>query len=108
MSTYLYLECADHEPPLRSADEVGQHLEDLTDIRANLRNRERILALPEATWGPDEYGWDRWSPEPWEGDDMRGKLEQWRYATYWFFRQHPHCRLRIRDEYGETHSLEES
>ena len=36
MSTYLYLVCLDHTPPLRAASESGQHLYDLPQSAISL------------------------------------------------------------------------
>jgi len=48
VSTYLYLECADHAPPLRSDDEVGQHLYDLPNVRGYFAERAHLVALVQA------------------------------------------------------------
>ena len=45
MSTYVYLECLDHDPPLRSDGEVGQHLYDLPDIRKYIAQRDMYVAI---------------------------------------------------------------
>ena len=45
MSTYLYLRCESHNPPIENDDESGQHLYDLEQIWADLDNRDRILSL---------------------------------------------------------------
>lgn len=85
MSTYLYLECRAHDPYLRSTDEVGQHLSDLESITEVLTERQAILAadhIPADMMGP--YF-------------ARAALE--------FLRQHPHCPLTVRDEYGRQHPL---
>jgi hypothetical protein len=86
MSTYIYLQCLDHTPPLKASDESGQHLYDLPQIRADIANRERIVAAYKDDWQPGGY--------------FRGH-------TAWFLVQHPTCRLGIIDEYGGTHPLVE-
>ena len=50
MSTWIYLECADHDPPISADGESGQHLYDLPDIREDIRRRaewtpERLVTL---------------------------------------------------------------
>lgn len=85
MSTWLYLECLDHDPPLCSADEVGQHLSDLPDIRRMIADRDTLTRVAaEYDVIPDGY---------------------FAAATVRFLRQHPHCRLRIVDEYNQEHPL---
>ena len=88
MSTYLYLECLDHDPPLRSDGESGQHLTDLPEIRADIAKR---------------VAWVEWSEE----DDVWNHLHHFRCNTITFLRQHPRCRLGIRDEYGHEHPTTE-
>lgn len=78
MSTYLYLVCVDHDPPLKSADEVGQHLTDLPTVRAVLANRH--------------------------SDSMqRTFADRYADAASRFLNDHPKCNVRIRDEYGREH-----
>ena len=89
MSTYLYLECLDHDPPLSSNDEVGQHLYDLPRIRREIADRELFVKMAES--GLD-YTWDRY----FTGNAAR------------FLVQHPHCRIGIRDEYRREHPVEEA
>lgn len=86
MSTYLYLECASHDPPLRSDDEVGQHLTDLPAIR--YRITQRALYAGAAA----------------HNLDITTDSSFARTAIH-FLTQHPHCEIRIRDEYGEEHPL---
>lgn len=83
MSTWLYLVCLDHTPPLVSEEEVGQHLYDLPQIRADLADRDRIVANVAAGVWPAEY---------------------FRVRTARFLaRHHPLCRIGIQDEYGVEH-----
>lgn len=86
MSTYIYLECLEHDPPTRSADEVGQHLTDLPRIRAEVADREFWTRLM-----------NRDDPVSIDGYFTRNAA--------WFLAQHPKCRLRIMDEYGREHPL---
>ena len=83
MSTYVYLECLDHDPPLQAEDESGQHLYDLPRIRTEVRNRATIVARYEATYGSEGGYFER--------------------NTARFLADHPKCRLGIRDEYGREH-----
>ena len=89
MSTWLYLECLDHDPPLRSEGESGQHLYDLPDIRADIAIRDELATVANAGGG-----WiDR-------GDHFRNN-------TLRFLLAHPRCHLGIRDEHGENHPTTE-
>lgn len=88
MSTYLYLECLDHNPPLQSDGEVGQHLASLPRIRREIAERDLLAAL------------------------VKSEIEH-RYDSHFtstaarFFAQHPHCRIGIRDEYGTEYTITE-
>ena len=42
MSTYLYLRCEDHDPPLVAREESGQHLYDLPTIRADIADEVEV------------------------------------------------------------------
>ena len=48
MSTYVYLVCLDHNPPLIADDESGQHLYDLPQIRKDIADRDLIVAAFKA------------------------------------------------------------
>lgn len=86
MSTYLYLRCQDHTPPIEAADESGQHLYDLPQIRTDIANREALVAAWRDDVQPDDY---------------------FRRHTVRFLAQHPACRLAIWDEYGREHATTE-
>lgn len=86
MSTYVYLRCEDHDPPLRASDESGQHLYDLEQIRADIANRVAIVAALEDDWTVDD---------------------SFRRATARFLAKHPKCRIGIVDEYRVVHALTE-
>ena len=92
MSTWLYLQCLDHDPPITSADEVGQHLYNLADIRREVANRELLYNAHAAglTGGDYNVGCGRFT------DNARA-----------FLLQHPRCNLRIVDEYGQEHPIED-
>ncbi len=82
MSTYLHLVCHDHTPPLIAEDESGQHLYDLPQIRADIAARAVIVAAVQHDIWPDD---------------------RFRRHTATFLRDHPHCRIGIRDEYETEH-----
>lgn len=85
MSTYLYLECRDHTPPLRSFDEVGQHLYDLPRIRREIAQRDEIAAATALGFTTaDGY---------FTNNAAR------------FLSQHHQCDIGIRDEYGREHPI---
>lgn len=88
MSTYLYLECQDHDPPLLSNGEVGQHLIDLQTIRADIANRDLFIANLKANLDVD-YG------------------HHFRNNAARFLCQHPKCHIAIWDEYGKYHSIKD-
>ena len=88
MSTYLYLECLDHDPPLRCEGESGQHLYDLADIRADIAARAALVEIQKLD------GWiDR-------GHHFRNNSAR-------FLAAHPRCRIGIRDEYDVEHPITE-
>lgn len=86
MSTYLYLRCDSHTPPLEAEDHSGCHLYDLEQIFRDLEDREQIVAA--------------WN------NDMRPR-NSYRYATATFLSDHPHCEITVIDEYGRTHTPQE-
>lgn len=86
MSTYIYLRCDSHTPPLVADGHSGCHLSDLDQIFRDIEDREQIVAA--------------WN------DDMR-PLGPFRYATAAFLAQHPNCQITVVDEYGVTHTPEE-
>lgn len=86
MSTWLYLRCEDHDPPLLS-DDVGQHLYDLPDIRGYIARRDSYVALAES-------------------DDWPTFASHYTRHAYDFLTQHPRCTIGIVDEYGREHPVE--
>lgn len=83
MSTYWFLECTDHDPPLRCFDEVGfdeagQHTEGLNKIR------DVVNATPTPQFG----------------------LTLFENRAASFRVQHPRCRLGFVSEYGVRESVE--
>ena len=86
MSTWLYLQCDSHTPPLRAGSESGQHLYDLPQIFEDLADRELIVKAWQNYLIPDDH--------------FRG-------ATAAFLADHPHCTITVIDEYGHIHTPEE-
>jgi hypothetical protein len=82
VSTYLYLRCEDHDPPLCAIDESGQHLYDIPQIQADLANRNALVAAAADGMEVTDY---------------------FRRHTLAFLTQHPACRVSIFDEYGVEH-----
>ena len=90
MSTYLYLQCLDHNPPLRSEGEVGQHLYDLPSVRGLVKQRDHLAQV--------------FMEMVWPGGTTAGL--QWRYNAARFFADHRHCNIGIVDEYGEMYPIQ--
>lgn len=86
MSTYLYLECLNHDPVLTSWGEVGQHLSDLPRIRDEIAKRDLFVANANADLGID-YG------------------SHFANNAAHFLAAHPRCDIGIRDEYGDKHPI---
>lgn len=86
MSTWFYLRCDDHDPPMLADDESGQHTYDLPQIRADIAERDYLARLYGDTYG--------------EG------LDYFRKHTARFLAAHPKCRIAIEDEYGHEHPIE--
>jgi len=87
LSTYLYLQCLCHNPPLTALDESGQHLYDLPRIRKEIT--DRTLA--------DELNLDNF-----DDDGL-----YFRHNSLKFISQHEECVIGIIDEYGTTYSVKE-
>jgi hypothetical protein len=82
MSTYLYLQCLDHDPPLAADDESGQHMYDLPRIRDEIARREEFVQQ-EQTW------------------NWVNVHDYFTRNSVLFLRQHPKCRIGIVTEYNE-------
>lgn len=88
MSTTLYLVCLDHDPPLNSAAEVGNHLYDLDDAFSYIARREELVADLN------------------DDDKMHAVYRcwpAWQLNAACFLDDHPKCRVAVRDEYGKFH-----
>ena len=88
MSTWLYLACDSHEPPLVADDESGQHLTDLPQIRADLANRDLIVKARELDYVPDA-------------------TDHFRRGTANFLARHASCDIGIVDEDGRRWPITE-
>lgn len=88
MSTWLYLQCDSHDPPLVSDGEVGQHMHDLPAIRTHIGNRRLYSEMADQDVRLDTQG------DPFAGNAFR------------FLTAHPKCTLSIVDEYDRTHPVE--
>lgn len=86
MSTWLYLRCEDHDPPILS-DDVGQRLSALPEIRGYIADRKRFEAAAVVGLTPDDH---------FMGNAAR------------FLGDHPKCRIAIEDEYRREHPVVES
>lgn len=84
MSTYLYLECLDHDPPLRAEDESGQHLYDLQQIRSDIAHRDVLVEALDLDVSLGPY---------------------FRRNSVRFLAAHRKCRVGIVDEYGKRYPL---
>lgn len=78
MSTYFFLQCEDHDPPIRTDRESGQHYYNLQQIFEDLDNRRFIEECNAQDIDPDDY---------------------YRRHTFQFLRDHPHCTITVWDEY---------
>lgn len=85
MSTYLYLSCESHDPPLVSEDSSGQNLRDLPRVRSVVRDKEKIIRI--------------------ETEDLSCSDPALEHAAR-FLSQHQKCEIGIRDEYDRQHSVE--
>lgn len=88
MSTYIYLRCQNHTPPLEAEDESGQHLYDLPRIRQELIDRKTLAAELD-----NGIGWHR--------TDGESSDRYFRRHSARFLRQHLTCDIRIVTEYGD-------
>lgn len=82
MSTYIYLQCIAHDPPITAHAESGQHLYDLDRLRDELVSRDVYVKAVKA------------------GANFN---DQYTNATAHFLSEHPLCPLKIVDEYGVYH-----
>lgn len=83
MSTYFYLQCEDHDPPIIADDESGQHTYDLPQIRATLADREALVRVFE---------------------DGVANFSYFVQHSLRFLSKHKKCRITLWNEYGEEYS----
>ncbi|AVO26064.1 hypothetical protein SEA_Phreeze_86 [Mycobacterium phage Phreeze] len=84
VSTFLYLQCDSHEPPIRSDGEVGQHLYDLSDIRGYIANRDLLAQIVDMDLG---VNFD----------------SHFASNAAYFLQKHRACKISIQDEYGKQY-----
>ena len=95
MSTYIYLVCLDHDPPLLAEEESGQHRYDLPRIREEINNREEIVRAYEGGHSLNPRYASDW-------DDESTNV-YFRVRSARFLARHQSCRIGIQDEYGQDH-----
>lgn len=84
MSTWMYLQCEDHNPPLRAEGESGQHWYDVPQIIADVADRAALLSAIDSGMTVDDY---------------------FRRHTFRFLGAHRDCRVTLWTEYGEEVDL---
>ena len=87
MSRYIYLQCLDHDPPLRAELASGQSLNDLQRARDYIALREQLAHTLDLTGGQiDNY---------------------FANNSAIFLAHHRKCKIGIVDEYGVNYSIKE-
>lgn len=86
MSNWWYLECINHDPPLRTADAVAQHTRDLAPIRDLLARRASLSESDIPS-----------TPRAWTSDNVDDHFAR---TTIDFLLQHPNCQLQLASETG--------
>lgn len=81
MSTALFLQCLDHDPPIVAEQQSGKYPTDLAQMRQDIVDRD-ILTAPHRR--------ELWS----EGHHFGATVE--------FLAAHPKCNIGIRNEYGDS------
>ncbi|MCA1781893.1 MAG: hypothetical protein LC679_06880, partial [Intrasporangiaceae bacterium] len=80
MSTYIFLTCLDHDPPIVADAESGQHLYDLPRIRAEIADRDTVAAEADL-------------PAP---SALTADIDTYfRARSAWFLADHPRCNIGI-------------
>lgn len=85
----LYLECQEHDPPIRASKPSGRTVYELPKIRAMVAQREYWIAEYEAT--------HREAPSAVELERFFGQYD---LNTVVFLQAHPRCRIRLADNEG--------
>lgn len=83
MSTYFYLECLSHTPPLQCDTEVSQHDDRYVEAAIRLAQGEPATSFTE--------------------DDFLGSWT--REGALRFLREHEHCAIDIVSEYGDRRPI---
>jgi len=97
MSTWMYLECRDHDPRVTAEDESGQHFYDLPRIRAEIEVRADLVRQ-----------WDLMEEQQLAFSSFQRNFGYFPMASIRFLREHRTCRdIGIRDEYGIDRTKEE-
>lgn len=93
MSTRIYLECRTHKLPIRSDGEVGNTVSDVEFVFKLLAQRYSLTIVHKLT-----------------NEDMGYQTGIGGYtgAAAYFLAQHPDCEIAVVDEYGDTHTPEET
>ena len=86
MSTYMYLECTCHNPPLQASEESGQHYRDLRDIFDDIDNRDEVVSAVKRDMLP--------------ADTVRRN-------TALFLADHPRCDIQVISEYDVVMTRED-
>ena len=83
MSTYVYLACLDHNPPLINRDESEQHTNEhhIDKVRSWVDRRDQLVPL--------------------QREGLLDLSDQFFRHTVLFLSDHEHCRLAARTEYGD-------
>lgn len=119
MSTYMYVECADHNPALRCRQEVGQHYYNLPMIFGIINDRDRFLRDCEennitfeaghntTSMLLNNLGWcDLYPDKRFPGAGNRAEEQKYRASFLTtlgcFLYDHRHCAITVVNEYGET------
>lgn len=89
MSTYLYLQCRSHNPPIWSDSHVGSSLSDVPYALRLLENRAPLIAVRDLADDDVAYG---------------AQFSGYAGAAAWFLTQHRDCEVVLIDQYGETHT----
>lgn len=76
----------DHTPPIQADDESGQHLYDLPQALADIKNRVALVAAFQDDVVPND---------------------RFRRNSVAFLARHPNCRITIFDEYDCEHRPED-
>ena len=107
MSTWLYLTCDSHTPPILSED-VGQHLYDLPAITMAVRHRDRIVQLWIEVKDHPNPGLEveKWIHRAMRdaGEFVRPWVFQFPKNAAYFLACHQECEIGIQDQYDKRYA----